>query len=148
MVYKLYDLTYDEVLSIDKEFNLTERQYNYYQLLKGEIMKNEMNTNQKDSRFNDIRACNYYKELKSENLTFADIAWLAKNTYGWKCEDIISMEDKIYTDGSEIAGIDNYYKSQLKGYYQIALSSSGVKVRVYPRKDTYPIITNENGGWD
>lgn len=111
-------------------------------------MKDEIKTNQKYSRFNNVEASDYYKELKSENLAFADIAWFAKNTYGWKCKDIISMEDKIYTDGSEIIGIDNYYKSQLKGYYQVALSSSGVKVRVYPRKDNYPIITNENAGWD
>lgn len=32
MVYKLYDLTYDEVLTIDKDFTLTEQQYNDYQL--------------------------------------------------------------------------------------------------------------------
>ena len=31
-VYKLYDLTYDEVLIIDKEFNLTEEEYNNYQI--------------------------------------------------------------------------------------------------------------------
>ena len=32
MVYKLYDLTYDEVLTIDKDFTLTEQKYNDYQL--------------------------------------------------------------------------------------------------------------------
>lgn len=32
MVYKLYDLTSDEVLTIDKDFTLTEQQYNEYEL--------------------------------------------------------------------------------------------------------------------
>ena len=32
MVYKLYDLTYDEVKTIDKDFKLTGQQYNEYQL--------------------------------------------------------------------------------------------------------------------
>ena len=32
MVYKLYDLTYDEVLTIDKDFRLSEQEYNEYQL--------------------------------------------------------------------------------------------------------------------
>ena len=32
MVYKLYDLTYEEVLTIDKDFSLTEQEYNDYQL--------------------------------------------------------------------------------------------------------------------
>lgn len=32
MVYKLYELTYEEILTIDKDFSLTEQQYNNYQL--------------------------------------------------------------------------------------------------------------------
>ena len=32
MVYKLYELTYEEVLTIDKDFSLTEQEYNDYQL--------------------------------------------------------------------------------------------------------------------
>lgn len=32
MVYKLYDLTYDEILSIDKDFKLSEQEYNNYTL--------------------------------------------------------------------------------------------------------------------
>lgn len=32
MVYKLYDLTYNEVLTIDKDFTLTEKEYEYYVL--------------------------------------------------------------------------------------------------------------------
>ena len=32
MVYKLYELTYEEVLTIDKDFSLSEQQYNDYQL--------------------------------------------------------------------------------------------------------------------
>ncbi len=32
MVYKLYGVTYDEILSVDKTFKLTEQEYNEYQL--------------------------------------------------------------------------------------------------------------------
>lgn len=32
MVYKLYELTYEEILTIDKDFSLTEQQYNEYKL--------------------------------------------------------------------------------------------------------------------
>ena len=32
MVYKLYELTYEEILTIDKDFTLTEQEYNDYQL--------------------------------------------------------------------------------------------------------------------
>lgn len=32
MVYKLYDLTYEEVLTIDKEFSMSEQEYNTYKL--------------------------------------------------------------------------------------------------------------------
>ena len=30
MVYKLYDLTYQEVLIIDKDFSISEEEYNIY----------------------------------------------------------------------------------------------------------------------
>ena len=32
MVYKLYDLTYEEILTIDKEFSMSEQEYNTYKL--------------------------------------------------------------------------------------------------------------------
>ena len=32
MVYKLYELTYEEVLTIDKDFTLSEQQYSDFQL--------------------------------------------------------------------------------------------------------------------
>lgn len=32
MVYKLYELTYEEVTSIDSKFKLTELEYNNYNL--------------------------------------------------------------------------------------------------------------------
>jgi hypothetical protein len=38
--------------------------------------------------------------------------------------------------------------SELKGYYQVATCSSGIQLRVYARKDTYPIITNIDGGFN
>ena len=32
MVYKLYDLTYEEIITIDKEFSMSEQEYNAYKL--------------------------------------------------------------------------------------------------------------------
>lgn len=104
------------------------------------------NTKVEQSRYNNLAPREYYKEMKSEGLENADIAWHAKNTYGWNCDEVKSLGERINTTGSEIN--DTYLKSQIKGYYQIATCSSGKQLRVYPRKDTYPIITNINGGWD
>ncbi len=104
------------------------------------------NTKVEQSRYNNIAPTEYYKEMKSDNLEYADIAWQAKKTYGWDCDEVTSLGEKVNTSGNEIG--DSYLKSQIKGYYQVATCSSGVQLRVYPRKDTYPIITNLNGGWD
>ena len=84
--------------------------------------------------------------MKSDNMEYVDIAWHAKKTYGWNCDEITDLGEKVYTSGNEIG--DSYLKSQMVGYYQVATCSSGTKLRVYPRKDTYPMITNINGGWE
>lgn len=103
-------------------------------------------TNANQSRYNDMNPADYHAEMKSENLEYADVAWHAKNTYGWNCEEITSLGDDIKTSGQELK--DPFLISQIKGIYNIATCSSGVKLRVYPRYNTYPIITNVNGGFD
>lgn len=104
------------------------------------------NTKVEDSKYNNISPSEYSKEMKSDNMEFADIAWHAKKTYGWNCDEVTDLGEKVYTSGNEIG--DSYLKSQMVGYYQVATCSSGTKLRVYPRKDTYPMITNINGGWE
>lgn len=104
------------------------------------------NTKVEESRYNNISPSEYYKEMKSDNMEYADIAWHAKKTYGWNCDEVIDLGEKVYTSGNEIG--DSYLKSQMVGFYQVATCSSGTKLRVYPRKDTYPMITNINGGWE
>ena len=104
------------------------------------------NTKVEQSRYNNVAPSEYYKEMKSDNMEYADIAWHAKKTYGWNCDEVTNLGDKVYTNGNEIG--DSYLKSQMVGYYQVATCSSGTKLRVYPRKDTYPMITNINGGWE
>ncbi len=104
------------------------------------------NTKVEQSRYNNIAPSDYYKEMKSDNMEYADIAWHAKKTYGWNCDEVTDLGEKVYTSGNEIC--DSYLKSQMVGYYQVATCSSGTKLRVYPRKNTYPMITNINGGWE
>jgi hypothetical protein len=63
----------------------------------------------------------------SKDLTKADLAWHAMNTYGWDCEEVIS-KDVPTNDG-----------------YFVITCSNGTKLRVYPRQDQHPRITNING---
>jgi hypothetical protein len=67
------------------------------------------------------------KATTSEGLTKADLAWHAKNTYGWKCDEVISIRP-----------------TTPDGYYPI-VCSSGAKLRVYPRLKQHPRITNVKG---
>ena len=67
------------------------------------------------------------KATTSEGLTKADLAWHALNTYGWDCEEIIS-KDPPTKDG-----------------YFVITCSNGTKLRVYPRKNKNPRITNIKG---
>lgn len=110
------------------------------------ISKKDIKNKASESRYNDINPSDYHIEMKSDNLQYADIAWHAQNTYGWNCAEITDLGSKISTTGQEIK--DPYLISQLKGYYQVATCSSGVKLRVYARSDSYPIITNINGGFE
>ena len=103
-------------------------------------------TNVSQSQYNTMSPADYHTEMKSENLQYADVAWQAKNTYGWNCEEITSLGEDIKTTGQELK--DPMLISEIKGVYNIATCSSGVKLRVYPRYNTYPIITNINGGFD
>jgi hypothetical protein len=63
----------------------------------------------------------------SENLTNADIAWHAINTYGWNCKEVISR-GKMTSEGFYVVGC-----------------SSGKSLRVYPRPGKHPKITNSQG---
>lgn len=103
-------------------------------------------TNYLDSRYNDLSPSLYYSEMKSENLEYCDIAWHAKNSYGWDCEEITALGENISSSGNELGSA--LLKNEIKGYYQIATCSSGLKLRVYPRFDTYPVITNKTGSFD
>lgn len=67
------------------------------------------------------------KATTSEGLTKADLAWHALNTYGWDCEEVIS-KDAPTKDG-----------------YYVITCSNGTKLRVYPRKNKHPRITNIQG---
>ena len=69
------------------------------------------------------------KAATSRDLTKADLAWHAQNSYGWDCPEVISR-------GEMTSG----------GYFFIECSS-GKKLRVYPRPGQHPKITNENGGY-
>jgi len=74
---------------------------------------------------NNVRLAN-----TSYGLTKADLAWHATNTYGLNCFEVISV-------GSMTPD----------GYYFIDCSS-GNRLRVYPRPDKHPKITNVNGGYN
>ena len=103
-------------------------------------------THKRESRYNTMSPADYHKEMKSINLQYADVAWHAQNTYGWNCAEIINMGNPINTNGQELRQANLI--SEIKGYYNVATCTSGVQLRVYPRKDSYPIITNINGGWE
>lgn len=65
----------------------------------------------------------------SAGLSNADLAWHAVNTYGWDCSTVIS-KGEMTNDG----------------YYPISCTS-GIELRVYPRRGTHPKITNSNGSY-
>lgn len=65
----------------------------------------------------------------SYGLSNADLAWHAKNTYGWNCNSVIRKAP------------------QANSFYFITCGN-GKRLRVYPRANKHPRITNENGGWN
>ena len=67
------------------------------------------------------------KASTSKNLSKADLAWHAQNTYGWDCSEVVSRG-----------------KKSSAGYFVIKCSS-GTELRVYPRKTLHPKITNIKG---
>jgi len=70
------------------------------------------------------------KATTSKNLTNADLAWHAQNTYGWDCSEVVSRS-----------------KSKTGGYF-IIKCSSGTELRVYPREGQHPKITNVKGKYN
>ena len=69
---------------------------------------------------------NFSLATTSHNLTKADIAWHALNTYGWDCDEVLSRDE-------------------MTGSYYIVTCSSGLQLRVYPRSGKHPKITNLQG---
>lgn len=83
-------------------------------------------TKAEDSEFNhDLSHAH-----SSRNLTKADLAWHALNTYGWDCSEVVAE------------------KQQPTEKYSVITCSSGLKLRVYLRSDAHPIIRNMKGGYD
>lgn len=81
-----------------------------------------------------------------DNSYLTDIASHAQNTYGWNCNKVTTIASPIQTSGKELKYA--HLMSDLKGYYNIVTCSSGEKLRVYPRNNAHPIITNINGGFE
>ncbi|MFA5905168.1 MAG: hypothetical protein WC836_14640 [Desulfobacula sp.] len=67
----------------------------------------------------------------SGNLSPADIAWHAQNTYGWDCPGIVEKYEE--------ASPGNYFKVQC---------TNGKILRVYYRDGQHPKITNEQGTYN
>lgn len=79
-----------------------------------------------DSKFNyDLSNAH-----SSRNLSKADLAWHALNTYGWDCSEVIAE------------------KQSPAEKYSVITCSSGLKLRVYRRRDAHPIIRNIKGGYE
>jgi len=79
-----------------------------------------------ESRFNNV---SLQETATSENLSKADIAWHAFNSFGWDCQEVKT-------------------KGEFNGEYYVVTCSSGLKLRVYPRDNQHPKITNINGGYN
>lgn len=75
----------------------------------------------------------YVKDMRkattSKDLTKADLAWHAVNTYGWDCEEVWSRGE-VNSDG-----------------YFFITCSSGKILRVYPRPGQHPKITASDGSY-
>lgn len=65
----------------------------------------------------------------SWNLKKPDIAWHAVNSFGWDCDEVVE-------------------RSEQDGEFYYVTCASGIRLRVYPRRGTWPSITNEQGGWE
>lgn len=63
----------------------------------------------------------------SRNLSKADLAWHAVNSFGWDCEEVV----------------DQQFPPGLK--YSVITCGNGLKLRVYPRKDAFPVIRDMKG---
>lgn len=81
----------------------------------------------------------------SLNLTKADIAWHAVNTYGWNCEEVINIGEAVKI--TKKTSVEKRNFSDLKGVYYPLTCSNGKKLRFYPRFNMHPIITNANGSY-
>ncbi|MDW8843903.1 hypothetical protein ORA50_27125 [Pseudomonas carnis] len=79
-----------------------------------------------DSKFNyDLSNAH-----SSRNLSKADLAWHALNTYGWDCSEVIAQ------------------KQSPAEKFSVITCSSGLKLQVFRRSDAHPIIHNMKGGYE
>jgi len=83
-------------------------------------------TSSSESELNNVPISEKYE---SENLSKADLAWHATNTYGWDCNEVIEIGES-------------------NGDYYYITCNSGLKLRVYPREGLHPRITNEYGTYE
>ncbi len=67
------------------------------------------------------------KATTSNNLSNADLAWHAKNTYGWDCSEVIARGEMV------------------ENKYFIITCANDTQLRVYPRAGQHPKITNIQG---
>jgi len=110
-------------------------------LFSGILISKELTKASQSKYNNNIRLA-----TTSENLSKADLAWHAQNTYGWDCSEVVQVNNKyIKTNGKELK--NDSIKNELKGYYYVITCSSKKQYRAYPRKNYYPVISNINGGF-
>jgi hypothetical protein len=82
-------------------------------------------TKASQSKYNQNMSAAY----TSYGLTKADLAWHAVNTYGWNCPEVL------------------FLSPQTDAYYLITCSNDTL-LRVYPRPNQHPKITNMHGGYN
>ena len=85
--------------------------------------ESSLNENMRELAIND--------ELSSGGLNKADLAKYAQDTYGWDCDEVISVDKKLNPDDEYIedSDIDFYGSGKVKGHkkYDVVICSSGLK---------------------
>ncbi|WP_414910944.1 hypothetical protein [Pseudomonas sp. IT-P44] len=116
---------------IDSHNNPSAKTFSSYSVAQAQVAPVQTSpakeaTKAEDSEFNhDLSHAH-----SSRNLSKADLAWHALNTYGWDCSEVISEHQPAAEK------------------FSVITCSSGLKLRVYRRSDAHPIIRNMKGGYD
>jgi len=71
------------------------------------------------------------QNVLSTSMSDDDIAWHAVNTYGWDCDTLIDIDRTLRPD-----------------HFFMVTCASGQRLRVYPRDNQHPKITNRFGKMD